>query len=282
MSSAGLQDTVAFEAVYQETFSAVYRYACILMGDPTRAEDLAAEVYLLAWRARGSYRGTGTPLSWLLSITHNTAAKFRDGERRYLQTPALMEGTADGDPTAEAALVAADAAAGVRAAIRMLTLAQQQVIVLRFFEDLSVAEVAERLGRQPAAVRALQYRAKQALRHVLNERGALRLRFNAAGIGLLEELPMPAARHLTGSAAADPATASIFLGRVRVPEQPGRPRERSASLRSAGRKTASIRGPLLVSPHGPYVLTRQRTTSREPIMPEDRRARVWNDRGFER
>ena len=60
-----------FAQLYEATFDAVYRYAYVLTG---RAE-LAADVYVRAWRARDAYRGQGTLLSWLLSITHNCAMR---------------------------------------------------------------------------------------------------------------------------------------------------------------------------------------------------------------
>jgi len=55
----------------------------------------------------------------------------------------------------------------VRHAIGRLTEEQQQVLVLRFFEDLSTGEVAEIMGKRRGAVRGLQFRALSALREML-------------------------------------------------------------------------------------------------------------------
>ena len=49
----GTESVTRFAALYAETFDAVYRYACVLMGDAGQAEDIAADVYLRAWRQRG-------------------------------------------------------------------------------------------------------------------------------------------------------------------------------------------------------------------------------------
>ena len=88
-----------FSALYEETFDAVYRYATVLAGDPNVAEDIASEVYFRAWRSRGSYRGDGSQLSWLLSITHNTAAtllKRRARERPDTETVERRSGAVEG------------------------------------------------------------------------------------------------------------------------------------------------------------------------------------------
>ena len=61
------------------------------------------------------------------------------------------------------------AQAGLRTALSRLTERQQQVIVLRFGEGLTAAEVAEVLGTTEGAVRALQYRAVAELRAILKE-----------------------------------------------------------------------------------------------------------------
>ena len=76
-----------FAQLYEATFDAVYRYAYVLTG---RAE-LAADVYVRAWRARDAYRGQGTLLSWLLSITHNCAMRVTQQRSREVLWDGSME-----------------------------------------------------------------------------------------------------------------------------------------------------------------------------------------------
>ncbi len=66
-------DLAEFRGLYEESFDTVYRYACALTGDLSLAEDVAADTFMRAWRSRDNYRAEGPVLSWLLSITHNTA-----------------------------------------------------------------------------------------------------------------------------------------------------------------------------------------------------------------
>lgn len=153
-----------FAAVYEATFDAVYRYATVLAGDPTVAEDIAAEVYFRAWRSRRSYRGEGTQLSWLLSITHNTAATLlrrRARERPNQEVVDKRPGSIEGP---ERGVENSSDREMLLEAIRKLTPEQQQVVILRFFGDRSHREIARELGRKEDAVRALQYRALKQLR----------------------------------------------------------------------------------------------------------------------
>ena len=75
-------DERTFASLYEETFAAVFRYAYVLTGNASLAEDVAADVYLRAWQYRQSFRADGSPLSWLLSITHNCAVRGRNPRPR--------------------------------------------------------------------------------------------------------------------------------------------------------------------------------------------------------
>ena len=157
-----------FEAVYTETFESVFRYAQLLLRDAHRAEDVAAEVYLRAWRARASYRGTGSHQSWLLSITHNVAHSLLRATREVADID-LLRDHEDGAAGPEAEFFSSVDAERVQAAIRLLTPEQQQVVFLRFFEGLPHEAVAARMGRNPNAVRAIQFRALSRLRKLLED-----------------------------------------------------------------------------------------------------------------
>lgn len=165
-AQAGIRDTAWFSELYERTIDSVYRYAHVLVRDPDRAEDVAADVFLRAWRSRASLRDDQSALSWLLTITHNSAMTVLRATREVSDIDALQEAEDESaDPTAE--LFAELEAARVHDAIRLLTLEQQQVVFLRFFEGLPHEEVAQRLGSNSNAVRATQFRALSRLRKLL-------------------------------------------------------------------------------------------------------------------
>jgi len=161
-----------FAELYERTVSSVYRYAVVLVHDANLAEDVTAETYLRAWKGRRSYRGDGTALSWLLAIAHNVALSALRQRRETValdrvDNRALDEEESDlSGPLAEHAREEELRGLLLRA-IQLLTPEQQQVIYLRFFEGLSHQEIAERLGKRPGAVRAIQFRALARLRQRL-------------------------------------------------------------------------------------------------------------------
>jgi RNA polymerase sigma-70 factor (ECF subfamily) len=157
-----------FAQLYEANVQSVYRYAAMLVHDGALAEDVTAEVFMKAWRGRDGFRGTGAPLSWLLSITHNSAINVLRHEHDTVDVDSIHEPE---DPESDPAdqLGSELDAAEVRAAIARLTPDQQQVILLRFFEGLPHEAVAARLGRNPNAIRAVQFRALSRLRKLLGD-----------------------------------------------------------------------------------------------------------------
>lgn len=184
-------DAEGFAAIYADTFDAVYRYAYVLAGNPAQAEDIAGEVFLRAWRKRASYRGDGRILSWLLSITHNCAATTLRRGARELPDNETVEAHAGASPAPDAEAIASVDGERMQALIETLTAEQQQVIALRFFEDWSHAQIAQALGRNEGAIRALQHRALRRLRKQIDARDNSHAVVNApagsaSGLGLAE------------------------------------------------------------------------------------------------
>ncbi len=158
-----------FGRVYEETIDSVYRYAYTLMRDATKAEDLAADAYLKAWRNRSGLRDGARALPWLMSITHNLAISQLRGFREVANV-SLLAKHEDRTPNPVDGLVLAGRTEALHAAIRQLTVEQQQVLFLRFFEGQPHEAVAARLGRKPNAIRAIQFRALARLRKLLEDR----------------------------------------------------------------------------------------------------------------
>ena len=161
-----LRDSAAFGQLYEQTVDSVYRYALVLVRDRDRAEDVAADVYLKAWKNRLSLRDGAAALPWLLSITHNVAISMLRASREVADVD-LIEEREDLNARTDTALFAEADAASLQSAMRRLTPEQQQVVFLRFFEELPHDVVAARLNRNPNAIRAIQFRALSRLRKLL-------------------------------------------------------------------------------------------------------------------
>lgn len=163
-------DPEAFGAVFDRCYPAIYRYAYARLGSVADAEDAAAEAFASALVALPRFRWRGAPFeSWLLRIA---ASKVTDVARRAARLHQLPVPTAPGesDETSDPAQVVARAERRQHLldAIERLPGDQREVVLLRFFADRSLAEVADSMGRSVGAIKQLQFRAMARLRGLVD------------------------------------------------------------------------------------------------------------------
>ena len=168
---AVVRDRQAFAALYDRYFDPIYKHVLYKVGRRAEAEDLTAEVFLRAWQAIDRYRIGQQPFgAWLYTIAHNAVV---DHYRSRRAPPEMDVNTADEDifidPVAVAELRVTREQ--LRRAIRRLRPEHQQVIVLRFIDELGYPEVASIMGKSEGAVRVLQHRALRALSELLSREG---------------------------------------------------------------------------------------------------------------
>ena len=164
-------DEEAVRALYDRYFDRIYNYAYARLGRVAEAEDLAIETMTRALTRLDLYQERASGFqSWVYRIAHNATIDFYR-RRGQPATVSLEEAEAAIPPTADPAELALDRIENedLRAAIRRLTDDQQQVLLLRFFADLSSVDVARMLGKTVGAVQALQHRALNSLERVLLE-----------------------------------------------------------------------------------------------------------------
>jgi RNA polymerase sigma-70 factor (ECF subfamily) len=159
-------EEAAWAEIYRRHAQQVYAYIYYRLGDQHTAEDLAADVFVKALAGIKSYSWRGTPLlAWLYRIAHNVTVDHRKSVARRMQHHAPGDASAVEERVDR--LGASDARADMMSAIRELTEDQQQVIILRFYQAMSNAEVANVLGKPEGAVKALQSRALRSLRRIM-------------------------------------------------------------------------------------------------------------------
>lgn len=163
-------DTDAFASLFEITLPSVYRYLYGRSGDATLAEDLAQDAFMRAMRAiRTSFTGASTEfVAWMIRIARNRFLDHvKSGRVRWEvvvdETPITF---ASGNPEAEA--IQAVSSENLKRALSRLTPEQQEIVLMRFFHGLQIAEVAAATGRTEGAVKALQFRALRALERVLH------------------------------------------------------------------------------------------------------------------
>lgn len=160
-------DADAWDTIYTTHHEAIFRYCFHRVGERTVAEDVAADVFLEAVRgiARYQYRGVAFR-AWLYRIAHNVVVDHL--RKRGSAVPSVTVDDSDSGPATDddfASLVLDQTT--IRNALVELTDEQQQVIVLRFFEGLPLADVAQAMGKRTGAIKALQHRAIGRLRSIM-------------------------------------------------------------------------------------------------------------------
>jgi len=163
-------DEQALARAYDEYAPAIYRYAYRLTGHEGTAQDVTSETFRKFLAALRNGGGPTDNLSaWLYRVAHNVVV---DGYRHQPDDPPVPLEEAPEIPVPgqqEARLEEQERIARARAALQGLTSLQQQVISLRFLEALSIKETAEVMEKTEGAVKALQYRATNSLRRILEE-----------------------------------------------------------------------------------------------------------------
>jgi RNA polymerase sigma-70 factor (ECF subfamily) len=159
--------SAAWQELYDRFFPKMYAYAYRRIGDSASAEDIAGEVFLEAYRRRKSFQYRGVPISaWLYRIAHNLSTNHLRRRNRIRFQPLGDEEPRD-EFKAEDHEDAITTRDEVTAALRRLTPEQRHVVVLRFMEGMSRADVAFATGKSLEAVKALQHRALTSLRYWL-------------------------------------------------------------------------------------------------------------------
>jgi RNA polymerase sigma-70 factor, ECF subfamily len=153
---AGGRDEI--ELLLRTVWPDAYRLARAIIGDDQPAEDAAQEACILVYRTIASLRSSAAFRTWFYRIVVRKAAELK---RRRSRTEPVTE-TA---PTAGDHTVAID----VWRALSLLTPKLREVVVLRYFEDLSSPEIAATLGIPAGTVRFRLMVAKQRLRPLLDD-----------------------------------------------------------------------------------------------------------------
>jgi len=152
----------AFGELYQIHVERIYRYVYHRTGNVCDAEDLTERVFFQALTHLPSYKDKGLPFSvWLFRIAHNLVANWHRDRSRNRVVPlddvVATHHDIDGLEQVEEANV-------VRKAVARLSPDRQQLLLLKFVEELPHAEIGRIMGRSEGAVKALLHRTLRAMK----------------------------------------------------------------------------------------------------------------------
>jgi RNA polymerase sigma-70 factor (ECF subfamily) len=142
-------DQAAFAEFYQLTSRRVFGMARRVLIDPELSEDTTQEVFLQVWQNAGKFNPeAGSPLSWLMTISHRRAVdKVRSSQSATDREAKYGASSQDLDHDSVAAVVDSklEAEAVVRC-LETLTETQQESVRLAYYGGLTYREVAEKLN----------------------------------------------------------------------------------------------------------------------------------------
>jgi RNA polymerase sigma-70 factor (ECF subfamily) len=159
-------EPAALSEIYDRYASKLYSYVYHRTGNGAVAEDLTSDVFVRMLEAVQQDRAWKTSLQgWLYRIAHNLVVDHfrRSSKRDGVELDERWMAPESDSATFEGLFNSNQLQLGMR----FLTDEQQQVVILKFVEGLSNAEVAEILGKTEGAIKALQHRALTALRRVV-------------------------------------------------------------------------------------------------------------------
>jgi len=163
-------DPDAFGELYRRYIRKIYNYVYYRTNNHHDAEDLTARVFYRAMAHIDSYTDRGIPFSaWLYRIAHNLVANWhRDRGRR--QIISLEDYVGDGlrSEAPEHQVVTLEEKNALVEAIKRLPEERQQLIILKYVERMSNAEIGTIMDRTEGAVKSLYHRTLLALRRELS------------------------------------------------------------------------------------------------------------------
>ncbi|GEN85012.1 ECF RNA polymerase sigma factor SigX [Sporosarcina luteola] len=166
-------DDSVFHRLYEHYHQDVFNFLTYLTGDRNQSEDLMHEVYVRVLRAYAGFEGKSSEKTWLFSIAKNVAIDhFRKKSVRqkhqfdqfdWEQSELISSGC-----TPDEILSLNEEMRQLLQVLDTCTGDQKMVIVLRYFQELSIAETAETLGWTEGKVKTTQHRAIKTLQKKLN------------------------------------------------------------------------------------------------------------------
>ena len=171
LARASQGDRDAFGILYERHVDRIYNYVYYRTGNEHDAEDLTARVFQRAMNHIRNYTDRGVPFSaWLYRIAHNLVANWHRDRSRKQEIPLndvpVLQSRGDHP---ERNLIHSQEQEALLQLIRRLPPERQNLLILKFVENLSNAEIGKIMGRSEGAVKSLYHRTLLALRDQMDD-----------------------------------------------------------------------------------------------------------------
>lgn len=161
-------DKNAYGEIYKVFLSRIYRFIYYLVYDESLAEDITQETFVRAWKAMPRFSSEkGTLQSYLFTIARNLVI---DNQRKKKEMPLEGEAQAvESGEDLENSVVRKEEQTVVRKALNILEGQEKQIVILRYFEELSFSEIAGIVKKNEGTLRVAVHRALGKLKDFVEE-----------------------------------------------------------------------------------------------------------------
>ncbi len=159
-------DSPSFGQIYDKYAPRIYRYFFLKLGGKKgEAEDLTHEVFLSAWKSIETFDIRGVPFSsYLYRVARNAVIDYWRTKRPTLDIDVLPEELFSEDPDVGEKMDLDADMEMVKRRVASLDPVYQDVLIMKFVEDLSNREIADALDKSEGAIRVIQHRALKQLK----------------------------------------------------------------------------------------------------------------------
>ena len=170
-----------FDELYQKYHQDVFQFLFYMVRNKEHAEDLVQEVYIRVFKSHQRFEGKSSEKTWLFSIARNVAIDFFRKQKGWKEK--ILEKfdwssnqVKDECPIPEEIAIQNEEIKRIYDCLDYCTMDQRSVIILRYLQDLSIAETAQALGWTESKVKTTQHRSLRVLKkqmEMLNEKEGL-------------------------------------------------------------------------------------------------------------
>jgi RNA polymerase sigma-70 factor, ECF subfamily len=170
IARAKVGEAEAFGLLYDFYMPRIYRFVLVKVGHREEAEDLTHQTFLKAWEHIETYESRGYPFSsWLYRIARNSVIDHHRRSRSHINIDDLDYEIIAEEKNGAHTLDSKIGMEMMLKAIFKLKDVEQDVLIMRFVEDLTHEEVAKAIGKSEGATKVIQHRALKNLQKLINK-----------------------------------------------------------------------------------------------------------------
>lgn len=183
-------DKASFDLLYEKYWNVALHTAYLITGNRSLSEDIVQDTFVKVYLHCGELKNDSGFKAWMMQILVRTA--YRNGKKACREVPddeVVQKADTGGIPDSLEQVLAREEARAVAEAVRALPIKQRSVVVLYYYQEYRITEIAEIMGCLEGTVKSRLHTAKRQLRRML---------VNEPGVGVLECSEEKESRYETG------------------------------------------------------------------------------------